>query len=79
MKYMGSSHTLPVVKHLSKKEQELFFTVYANHNRSIGIEKRAEYTLASVVKVVSVPEEKCLHVHYADGEWWHYGEDGTWY
>jgi len=82
MKFIGSNgeeKMLPVAKHLTTAERKLFFSVYANHNRSMGLEKRANYTLADVLKIESYPEEKCLHVHYKNGDWWHYSIDGNWY
>lgn len=82
MKFIGTNKNtkvLPIAKNLSKDEYKLLLTVYANHNRSMGLEERAKYTLSDIIKVVSKPEEKCLHVYYKNGDWWHYSYDGTWY
>ncbi|MGQ4668606.1 hypothetical protein ACUIJN_22770 [Metabacillus halosaccharovorans] len=70
---------IPVAKHLSDNEYILLMTVYANHNSSMGIEKRKKYTLSDIVKVERNIEEKCLNVHYKNGDWWHYSTNGTWY
>ena len=70
---------IPVAKHLSDNEYDLLMTVYANHNRSMGIEQRKDYTLSHIVKVVKNLKEQCLEVHYENGDWWHYSVDGTWY
>lgn len=70
---------LPVASHLTDQEYSLFLKVYANHNSSMGLEKRKKYTLSDVVKVARNPQEKCLEVHYKNGDWWHYSANGTWY
>jgi hypothetical protein len=70
---------LPVAKHLSDKEYHLLMQVYANHNRSMGLEKRKDYSISHIVKVERNIKEKCLNVHYKNGGWWHYSTDGTWY
>lgn len=70
---------LPVAEHLNDKEYKLFLDVYQKHNRSMGIEKRKNYTLSHVVKVERNTEENCLNVHYKNGDWWHYAPNGMWY
>lgn len=70
---------LPVVSHLSDAEYKQLLTVYANHNRSMGLEERKKYTLSDIVKVERNAAEKCLNVYYKNGDWWHYSVDGTWY
>ncbi|WP_312474154.1 hypothetical protein [Neobacillus sp.] len=70
---------LPVAKHLTNQEYQLLLKVYADHNRSMGLEKRAKYTLSNIVKVERNQEEKCLNVYYGNGDWWHYVSNGTWY
>jgi len=68
----------PAAKHLSDGEYRLLLTVYADHNSSMGLEERKNYTLSDIVKVKRNPEENCLDVHYQNGEWWHYYGNGTW-
>ena len=70
---------LPVAKHLNDREYHLLMTVYANHNRSMGLEERKKYMLSHIVKVVRNVKEKCLEVHYESGDWWRYSVDGSWY
>lgn len=70
---------LPVASHLTDSEYQLLMQVYANHNRSMGLDKRKDYTLSDIVKVVSNTKENCLEVYYKNGDWWHYSVDGTWY
>lgn len=70
---------LPVAKHLTDSEYKALLKIHANHNRSMGLEKRKDYTLSHIVKVDRNIEEKCLEVHYENGDWWHYAADGTWY
>lgn len=68
---------LPVAAHLNEMEYKLLLQTYANHNRSMGMDQRANYTLSHIVKVER--GNNCLHVHYSDGEWWHYTLSGKWY
>ncbi|MEN2466714.1 hypothetical protein [Ornithinibacillus sp. JPR2-1] len=70
---------LPVAKHLTDEEYQILLDVYSKHNRSMGLEKRKDYTLSHIVKVERNREEKCLEVYYVNGDWWHYAADGTWY
>lgn len=70
---------LPVAESLTDGEYQLFLQVYANHNRSMGLEKRKNYTLSDIVKIEKNKEEKCLNVFYKNGDWWHYSAEGTWY
>ncbi|MFJ5771433.1 hypothetical protein [Psychrobacillus sp. NPDC093180] len=70
---------LPVAKHLTDGEYKLLLSVYAKHNSSMGLEKRKDYTASDIVKVERNAKEQCLHVHYKNGDWWHYSNDGTWY
>jgi len=70
---------LPVAAHLNDDEYKLLLTVYANHNSSMGLKERNNYTLSDIVKVERNTEEKCLNVHYKNGDWWHYSTNGTWY
>ena len=70
---------LEVAKHLTDAEYRLLLKVYAKHNSSMGLETRKNYMLADVVKVKRNMKEKCLEVHYRNGDWWHYTASGTWY
>lgn len=68
-----------VAAHLSNSEYKLLLQVYANHNRSMGLEKRNNYTLSKIVKVETDQTGKGLNVYYKNGDWWHYSVDGSWY
>lgn len=68
---------LPVAEHLTDAEYRTLLQTYANHNSSMGFEQRAKYTLSHIVKVER--GQGCLHVHYEDGDWWHYTANGQWY
>lgn len=72
------SKKLPVAEHLKDKEYKILLETYANHNSSMGLEQRRNYTLSDIVKVERNIKEKCLHVHFANGEWWKYYSNGTW-
>jgi len=70
---------LPVADHLSDSEYKMFLQVYGNHNRSMGLEKRKNYTLSDIVKIERDRTGKGLNVYYNNGDWWHYSVDGSWY
>jgi len=70
---------LSVAKHLNDEEHHLLLSVCANHNSSMGRDERVKYHLSNIVKVTRNVEEKCLEVHYLDGNWWKYSVDGSWY
>jgi hypothetical protein len=70
---------IEVAEHLTDGEYSLLMQVYANHNRSMGLEQRKDYSLSHVVKVERNIKEKCLNVHYRNGDWWRYSTDGNWY
>lgn len=68
---------LPVAEHLNDSEYRLLLKTYAAHNSSMGHEMRKKYMLENVVKIER--GQNCLHVHFANGEWWHYTPEKTWY
>lgn len=72
-----SNKKLPVANHLSDKEYCLLLSVYADHNSSMGMEKRKNYTLSKIVEVKRNVKEQCLEVYYQNGDWWKYGVGGT--
>lgn len=73
------SEKLPVASHLTDAEHSLLLDVYQLHNRSMGLEKRKDYTLSHIVKVEKDTEENTLRVYYENGDWWHYTPERTWY
>ncbi|MGG4145669.1 hypothetical protein ABEW34_21465 [Paenibacillus algorifonticola] len=64
---------------LSLEQQQLFESVFSKHHNAMSDEMRRKYSRNNITKIVWMKEEKCLHVHFSDGEWWHYDSDGTWY
>lgn len=68
-----------VAKHLTDDEYKLLLRVYAKHNSSMGLKERETHSLSHIVKVVRNTKEKCLNVHYSNGDWWHYTTAGNWY
>ena len=68
---------LSVAKHLTDQEYNYFLETHAAHNRCIGLQERAKYSLNKVVKIKR--GKGCLHVHYSNGDWWHYTPQKTWY
>lgn len=72
---------LEVAKHLTDAEYTMFLETYARHNSTMGLEVRKNYTLSDIVKVERNREDtqKCLNVHYKNGDWWRYMPDRTWW
>lgn len=68
---------LPVARHLTDSEYSILLQTYANHNSSMDFSERVKYTFSEIVKVER--GQGCLHVHYQNGDWWHYTADGKWY
>ncbi|BDH62154.1 hypothetical protein MTP04_22840 [Lysinibacillus sp. PLM2] len=69
---------LKVAKHLTEQEYDRLLKTHASHNRSMGLNEREKYTLENIVKVKR-GEKGNLHVHYDNGDWWHYTPAGNWY
>lgn len=70
---------MKALRKLSDEQKQLFEKVYEQHAASMGTEMRKKYSKENVDVVIWVRSEKCLHVHFKDGEWWRYGLNGTWY
>lgn len=69
---------LPVAEHLTDEEYRQLLETYARHNAALGSEQRDQYGAHNIVKVER-GEKGNLHVHYADGTWWHYTPSRDWY
>jgi hypothetical protein len=69
---------LPVAEHLNDYEYKLLLKVYAEHNRSMGMDERKKYTLSDIIKVERDQLNKRLKVYYKNGDWWYYSSDMTW-
>ena len=70
---------LPVAKHLSDKEYEMFLRTYDAHMRAMGEDKRKAYLLTDIKKIERNKAERCFHVYYKNGDWWHYTSTNQWY
>lgn len=77
-KFNESNKKIPVAKHLNDDEYKQLIETYAKHNRSMGLSLRDKYSISNIVKVERGSNGN-LHVHYADGEWWHYTPSRNWY
>ncbi|MCP1312073.1 hypothetical protein [Paenibacillus tyrfis] len=64
---------------LTVDQQRLFERVFESHHNAMGSEMRKKYSRDNISKITWNAKEKCLHVHFTDGEWWHYATDGMWY
>jgi ribosomal protein L44E len=71
MQFQGKSQLTP-------EQLELFERTYARHMSGFGTEARKKYE-GKVKTVKWDAKERCLKVYYENGEWWHYGTDGTWW
>ena len=63
---------------LAENEQKLFEKVYKQHVNAMGSEERKKYGKEEITKVEKDVPNKCLTVHFANGEWFRYYVDGTW-
>lgn len=72
-----NDYKIPVAKHLTDFEYSFFLEAHLSHTSSMGKDERAKYNLCEVKKVSR--GKNCLHVHYKNGNWWHYTPGGTWY
>lgn len=73
------SKRLPVAEHLNDQEYKILLETYADHNSSMSLSKRKNYTLSHIVKVERNINENCLNVYYENGDWWHYTPNKQWY
>ena len=62
--------------HLNDQEYQKLMQIYADHNRSMGLNERNNYAASNIVKVER--KEQCFEVHYDNGEWFKYYDNGTW-
>lgn len=65
--------------HLTEGQRKLFWDVQLKRMKGMGSDMQKKYDSNHIKKVEWNKEEDCLHVHFDDGEWWHYCKDGTWY
>ncbi|WP_041123077.1 hypothetical protein [Jeotgalibacillus alimentarius] len=70
---------ITAAKHLTDDQYRVLEAVHAKRTRSMGEAERLMYSANNIVKVKFNKKENCLHVHFDDGNWWHYCPDGTWY
>jgi hypothetical protein len=66
---------------LTPEQSELFLEVHKKHFNAFeeGSEQQRKRSRANITNVNWSDKDDCLHVHYDDGQWWHYCKDGTWY
>lgn len=57
-----------------------FYRVFNRHMKAWSYERmERDYGLKNLVEVTWNKEEQCFHVHYKNGDWWHYTLSGEWY
>lgn len=65
-------------KKLTPVEFEQLIKTHERHTSTMGPDAKYIYSLRNIVKVM--PGDKGnLHVHYSDGNWWHYTPSFQWY
>lgn len=71
----------PIPYELTAEQWTIFRYVHNNHLKAYWEDgtERPKRTFDHITNIKWVDKERCLHVHYDDGEWWHYLPDGTWY
>lgn len=65
-------------KNISEEEQKIVKETNRLHCNSLGEKDREVYSFENIVKVKRNAAERCLDVHFANGEWYHYGR-GVWF
>lgn len=72
-----------VSKYIPRQRDEMrksFYSVFNAHMLAWGEERRMrDYGLHNLVKVTWEGLEECFHVHFKNGDWWHYTLNGEWY
>lgn len=72
-----------VSKYIPKHREPMrkaFFSVFNKHMSAWSEERMLrDYGLDNLVKVTWEGLEECFHVHYKNGDWWHYTLNGEWY
>jgi hypothetical protein len=72
-----------VSKYIPKQREEMrkaFYSVFNRHMSAWSEERRTrDYGLDNLVKVSWEGLEECFHVHFKNGDWWHYTLTGEWY
>ena len=75
---LENNKKISVAAHLNDADYKMLLETYADHNRSMAMERRGNFTLSHIVKVEKNEKTNCLDVHYESGDWWHY-KDHQWY
>ncbi|WP_462412328.1 hypothetical protein [Neobacillus sp. Marseille-QA0830] len=68
-----------ILKH-REPMRKAFYRVFNRHMAAWSPERvERDYGLKNLVKVSWHGEEECFHVHFKNGDWWHYALTGEWY
>lgn len=70
---------LAVAKHLTDEQYRMFLETYTRHVSTMNSRNREVYKLSNVERVEWSESIGCLKVYFANGEWWHYTPEHTWY
>lgn len=65
-------------KNISEEEIEIIRKTNRQHCKALGEKQKEVYAFDNIVRVKRNPAERCWNVHFANGEWYHYGR-GVWY
>ncbi len=62
---------MPVAEHLNNVDYNILTQVYANHNSSMSMVERVNYTLSHIAEVNKI-KDGVLLVRYEDDRCWYY-------
>lgn len=68
-----------VLNHLNEFERNNLLKTHSRHLKSMGKQERQKHQLENIVKVERNHKERCFHVHYDNGQWFHYTLRHEWY
>ena len=63
---------------LHPNAQNLFSKVHALHLQAMGTEERKNYGQENIKQILQNNKEKCVEVHYFNGEFFKYHQNLTW-
>lgn len=70
---------MSVLDDLNTSERSNLRETHRRHTATMNQQEKEKHTLNNIIKVERNHEEKCFHVHYAHGEWYHYTLTHEWY
>lgn len=70
---------MQALDHLNEFERNNLLKTHNIHLKTMGKEQQAKHQVKNITKVERNHEEKCFHVYFDNGEWYHYTLNHEWY